>query len=383
MKKALSFSVSVLVVLFSFTQVANASVLFGVSGYSYVSERGDQRGQWINIGRGYSGDLKYVYFSIDDDASDNYYRFLLYECNSYGSFAGTNTGENCGTSGSATFAPVASESLTAQWQVVAQNGVGRRLVTADFTYYVKTAFPSGTQTAHTFSTTPIVLSPTKYYWLHIQPSTGTSGNGSAGSVALYGIQATLDDVDGNDMSTHHGVNGTDIDTQVGTAYHYGADAPLTLQDVGFYTPASSSSQSSLSGARTFCEGVASSSSAFGIPYGLCYISAFLFVPSADSINTFWANAELVKQVAPWSYMTDFQSAWTTATSNSQSFPTWSIPWNVMGTGSASLVLLSSASWTRWLDSSSLATLRGISTVGMYIGFAFYLWRRGRNVLKSL
>lgn len=394
-KTALSVALGGLIVLFSFTQTAQAAVLFGVSGSSYKSERtgeGTATGAvFISIGRGYTGSLKYLYAAVDDDLSQPYMTIQLYECSNGGgtppSFVFAQaSGDVCFTSTSFIYTPTASQSLTADLFVKTQTGVGRRLLEADFSYYRKTVVSTGTTTAHAG---PITLDASKYYMLKVSAcsSNAYTNNCNSNGVAVYGIQTQLVDAYGNKMWSFHGRSGQGAtmfqDANIGTGYHYGADEPLTWQDVGFYTPASSSSQSSLSGAATFCAGVASSSTAFGIPYGLCYIAGFLFVPAQSAVQEFWDNASLVKNVPPWSYGIEIKEAFDVATSGSaKTVPKVQVPWHVFG-ASTSLTILSSASWTYWVSSSTLSTVRDLTTVAFYFAFGFYLYRRGRHFLKSL
>jgi len=382
----------ILLALFLLPNVAHAGLLWGVSGSSYIGDRSSYVGQYVNLGKGYTGNLKYFYLTADDDASVAYFTFHIYSCSSAISTQLPQAGgDPCYGATEYIYSPIASQSTTADWYGIAENGSGRRLLEADFSYYKREAVSTGATTAYTWATTPLALDASRYYILVVEPRVNlayTTNASSTGGIALYGIQPTLTDAYGNQMWTKHRLSGSGVslfaDSKIGTAYSYGSDAPLTWQDVGFYAPASSSSQSSLTGAGSFCAGVASSSYAFGIPYGLCYISAFLFVPSQDSVQQFWDNASLVKNVPPFSYAVELQTLYNTTASTSQSIAKISIPWNVFS-ASTSITLLSSASWTAggFISAGTLSTIRGVSTIGMYFGFAFYLWRRGRHILKSL
>lgn len=137
----------------------------------------------------------------------------------------------------------------------------------------------------------------------------------------------------------------------------------------------------LTGAGSFCNSIASPSDAFGIPYGLCYISGFLLIPSGTAINDFVSNISVVKEKVPISYLVELQGIWATVSSTSQSIPTMGVPLNIFGASTSSMVILSSASWTRWVSTGTLSSLRGISTVALWFGFAFYAWRRGRHLLR--
>lgn len=358
---------------FSFASTAQAEVIFGISGSSYQSSVATDVQYQLGSGLSASS-FRLAYITVDDQLTSSYFtNFVLYECS-------TDVASPTGLPAGCTAKAVAMESgAGGNMYSIAQTGVGRRLLTVDFYQYCNNYGSCSTSHVST-ATTPIPLTATKFYWLYFISSASKTSGTPAGNFSVWGLQATLHSSDGTPIEVQ-GTAGSPL-SGIGSPYVYLADETLTGLDVGFYTPASSSSQSSLSGARSFCSGVASSSYAFGIPYGLCYIGGFLFIPAQSALDTFWANAQMVKEVAPWSYLIDFKEVWESATSSSQEFPAISIPIEIFG-ASTSLSLVSSASWTYWVSTSTLATLRGFTTVALYISFAFYLWRRGRHVLKSL
>lgn len=170
-------------------------------------------------------------------------------------------------------------------------------------------------------------------------------------------------------------------------YGYGSgiipgDPTYETGNPGWAVPSSASSGFSLTGAGSFCSGLASSSFAFGIPYGLCYISGYLFIPSDDAVNQFISQAALVQGKIPWSYVLEVKGLFDNAASTSQTIPVISIPWTVFN-ASSSLTLVSSASFYRWVSSSTWNTVRGLTTAALWFSFGWYAWRRGRHFFKTL
>lgn len=144
------------------------------------------------------------------------------------------------------------------------------------------------------------------------------------------------------------------------------------------TPTSSSSGFDFSGATTWC------GSAFSSDFGqsLCIGLGYLFIPSQDAVTVFMGTASLVKDRVPWSYLVQIQDAWDSATSSSQEFVEVALPFEAFG-ASGSLTLVSSASFTRWVSSGTLSTLRGFTTAFFWASFGWYLYRKSRYLIKSL
>jgi len=160
--------------------------------------------------------------------------------------------------------------------------------------------------------------------------------------------------------------------------HPSTTEPTTGAIMPVYSSGSLGPDDDFSGANELC------ASKFGdtVAGGLCSGVGYLFIPSPQSIEYFWAQAESVKTRVPWSYMLEVKSLWEDTASVSYQFPKLTIPWNVFG-ASTSLVAVSSASYTRFVSSGTISTLRGVSTVGIYLMLIWYLWRRGRNVWHHL
>jgi len=148
--------------------------------------------------------------------------------------------------------------------------------------------------------------------------------------------------------------------------------------VAQYGVSSQSSGFDASGAVDFC----SSYFASTWTQDLCIGVGFLFIPSQDSIKVFMNNAREVQNRVPWVYLEEIKDAWDNASSSSTDFPEITAPIEIMGS-STSMVLISSASFTRWVDATTLGVLRGFTTVGIYFGLMWYLWRRARYVFKTL
>jgi len=357
-----------------FSLPAHAEIIFGVAGSSYQSSVTTDVVYQLGSGLTASS-FRYAYVTVDDRLNSTYFtNVILYECTS-------DVVNPTALPAGCTAKAVAMESgAGSNMYNVAQTGVGRRLLTFDFYQYCNN-YGSCSSSHVTTDSNPIALTPSKFYWLYFISSASKTTGTPAGDFSVYGIQATLHSDDGTPIHAQAPAGG--LLANIGSPYVYLSDTSLTGLDPGFYTPASSSSQSSLSGARTFCNGVASSSYAFGIPNGLCYISGFLFIPSQSSIDTFFSNASMVQERIPWSYLVEIQDAWDTSSSSSQQFVKIEIPFQAFTTTSNSLTIISSASFYRWVSASTWSTLRGFTTVALWIAFSFYLWRRGRHLLKHL
>lgn len=371
MKKLLLSGLLALTIVFSYSNTASAGVLFGVSGSGTKSTADSVL--YVRLGSGYSvTGLRYVSVAVEDNHSASYFgNPVIIECGANDTFPSSSC-----TGG--THEVTAGETVGGgNYYTVAQNGHGKRVITFDFG--IRCIYTGG---SCSYATGTVTMTSTKFYWLRFITTNSKNSAAQAGSTALYGSDATLHTADGTPISVLYGGTET-VDTSVGTPYHYGSDTVLVSGvDSGFYLPASSSSAIGLSGAGSFCSGIASPSSAFGIPYGLCFISGYLFIPSGGAIDSFFTNAAVVKEKVPWSYAVDFQTAWSTATSNSVAFEHVSIPWTVMG-ASTSLSLISSASFYRWISPSTWATVRGFTTVGLYLAIAWYGWSFGRRMFKLL
>jgi len=112
------------------------------------------------------------------------------------------------------------------------------------------------------------------------------------------------------------------------------------------------------------------------------VAGYLFVPSGASVDQFFAEASAIKQKPPYSFIVGFQDAWNNAASSSHSVAKIALPWSVMS-ASTSLVLVSSASFTRWVSSDTWSTVRGFTTGALWFAFGWFLWGKGRNILARL
>jgi len=372
LKITASVIASSLTILFvGFSSTAYAAIILGISGTSYQSQAvADVQFQ---LGSGLdSSSFRYAYVTLNDTLASTYFtNVILFECTS-------DVASPTAFPGGCTAKAVAMESGSgANMYNVAQTGVGRRLVTFDFVQYCNN-YGSCTTSHVTTATTPIVLSPTKFYWIYFISSNSKTSGTPVGSFGVYGIQATLHSSDGTPIEAQ-GTGGTSIGT-IGSPYVYLSDSALTTLDQGFYTPASSSSQSSLSGARQFCTGVASSSVAFGIPYGLCYIGGYLFVPSAESLSMFNNLRQQVSTKIPYSYVVESREIFSDISSSSGTFPSMTVPFTMAGSTSH-FTLFSLATIKQYLPTGTLAAFRLLMVAVLWISFAFTVWYKVGNMFK--
>lgn len=233
-----------------------------------------------------------------------------------------------------------------------------------------------------------------YWWyVYVEGTSSATSFLNDKSWHLYGTSVETYDRFGNRLGCGNNPAGS-CGGDVETPFYWIADSPVdyyTGTTYGFATPASASSGFAISGAKPFCQtmaaGIASSSTAFGIPYGLtyagCFVPGMLLIPSKDSVDFMFAQAGVVKTRVPYVYFDQFRTAWASASNaGTQAFPEVSIPWNVMS-ASTSLTIVSSASFTRWVSSSTLSGLRSITTVALYVSFGWYVWNRTRKLFRGI
>jgi len=368
--------------------LAQASSLFSVTGSSAKSSDSDM--VWVQLGSGYDNTgLRYIYLTLDDRHTATYFTNpVLVECS-------TNVANPslCSPTKEITAGESAGGS---NYYSVAQTGVGKRVVAFDFHY-----FCTYTGGSCTFATGTIVMNPAKFYWFRVSSQNSKTGGPAGLNTALYGTTSTIHTIDGTAVIGLGGTTPSQL-SGIGTPFFVGTDAyDATLFPVEL-TPASSSSSSSLSGAKTFCLGVASTSYAFGIPYGLCYISGYLFIPSQDSITQFFGAAEELKTKIPYSYVFELQTLLDSISSSSGTFPSISIasPFrstNVFDVGGGSCSnstnpfcqTTSSTSFTlfslatiQYFGSSLWSVFRVIMSAVLYVSLALVLWRMSVNFFSA-
>lgn len=342
---------------------AHASVITGVSGSLVGGEMDSLRIQ--RLGSGLSGELRYVYLTVDDNDSATYFTgFQVIQCSS----------DTLTIGGASCVRYIAAMSDDYHYYSLTTDGSGKRLIVADFEY---NWYDNGSTS--TFRHAAVTLDPSKYYWLQLMTANSNTAPTAAGSFKLYGIYNTITN-NGTPQQSGGGAYTFTPDTTMGTAYHFLSDSTLVAGiDAGFASPSEESSGLDLSGAEDFCNGKFSSS----IAQGLCTVAGFLFIPSGSAVQSMWDSAAFVKSKAPYAYVAEFKDAWTTS-SSSTPFPKITMPFNVgMGQATSSLTLISSASFTKWVPASVWTFTKALSSVAFYGTLGFYFFRRGKDIFKEL
>jgi len=140
------------------------------------------------------------------------------------------------------------------------------------------------------------------------------------------------------------------------------------------SPTGSSSGTSLSGAGTFCSSIASSSYAFGIPYGFCYALSFLFVPSEDSVQLFIGSAQTLKTHIPYSYITGMQTIYGNVSSSSGTFPSLVVPYNLTGASLSHATLFSLSAIQTYGGATFWSALYTLMQAVIWLAFGLFVWR---------
>lgn len=344
-----------------------AGIISGNSGTAYVSDYNAIH--WIRLGKGLSGSLHNIYLHVADNKSATYFTNLFI----VGLDTDSSTPLISGPHVKQYYAPMDGAGCGGYSYWIPQTGDSTspkaRQIVFPFTY----TWNNLNSTCGSYPT----LNEDYWYYVYVSSSNDKDGSPTAGTFALLGTNVTLTDNFGTPLECFSGAITASLCSNIGTPGYYLADTTLVSGDTGYLAPSSASSQFSLSGAGTFCGTLASSSFAFGIPYGLCYIGGYLFIPSQSSIDTFNANLSLVKTKVPFSYAYGIADLWTAA-SSSQTFPKIGMELDIFGS-SGSLDIISSASFYRWIDASTWSTIRGVSTAALYVAFGFFLW----NMRKRL
>jgi len=370
-----------LVGVVSFSVPANAAILFGhSSNENHVLVTNSIP---IGVGRQY-GTVGSVYVTVDNNGQIGYLHYYLRRCTTIG----------CTESGNGDYIyPVTAVGGTTRKSVNFNTFSGKTTVKLDFNV-VNTNWDC-TGSGCNGLAGGVSISTTYFYFLYLNGSSSSTSPLNDKSWVLYGTAADTVDPYMNPIGCGVPANPDSCGGDISTPQYIFADTGgIAYEDeaaYGFATPSESDSGQSFTGALSFCESlassVASSSTAFGIPYGMtyatCFVPGVLVIPSKTSINFFWEQAGLVKTRVPYVYFEEFRVAWASASNaSSQEFPEISAPIDIMGS-STSLTIISSASFTRWVSSGTLSSLRGFTTVALYVGFGWFVWNRTRRLFKGI
>lgn len=381
MKNLLRLSAAVVLVSYGvagFSLPVLASVLSGQSSSEVQSTAVAKT--WIAFSRGLgsvfgtAGTLNYIYVMVDNNGSTGYFHSILRECSV----------ANCGSGTVNEYEPRSGPSTD---KAVSMSAFGTKAsVKFDFTTRCGPTNCGGSG----WSSGGVTINPSYYYYLYVGGSSTNNTHLEDRTFRFYGTSTYTYDAYGNRFGCSYpaGTCGGGMETP----WYLVTDSAATYAEgsqFGFSVPSSSSTGLDFSGARGFCapvaNQVASPSFAYGVPYGLvyglCYVPSFLVIPSKDSVTSFWDSAGVVRSKIPYSYFVEVQNLWTTASSTSLSYPVIHVPVAVFG-ASASIPVVSSASFTKWVSSGTLSTLRSLTTAVIFVSLAFYLWRRVRHMFRN-
>lgn len=226
--------------------------------------------------------------------------------------------------------------------------------------------------------TPLEFVGGEVYWLVFE-RTGIPHNSQYYHFVIYttATTPTRNPSDAIDFRRYGSDNGFGT-TAYWVAKVYGNEF---LGDPALFSPTASDSSFSLSGASTFCGTIADPETVFGIPYGLCYILGFLFVPSQSSLNGFLNNATLVKTKIPYSYIEEVQDLFVGISSSSGEFPSMEVPFTI-NASTSHFTLFSLDSVKEYLPDATLAIFRNLMIAILWFGFAFWVWNQGKALFKG-
>lgn len=383
-RKILSVVLGIFAV-FGYGRGASAAIIVGQSSSEEVLRTSSvaQPSHYMRLGRIYGGaTFDRVYITYDDESNTGYLtKFVIGLCN-YANYTNDGVSSAC-----TQYVARAAVGATTEQSVAMTGDNTKKTVMLDFS--IRALYTGGTDNGVAGA---ITVTGAQYVYLSFEGDSQVSGLGTNKETTVYGTSTSTQDAYGNFISVG---SGTQVCTSnCATPFYYVADDNVEWAEqanYGFATPASESHGFALSGAKTFCQtmasGVASSSTAFGIPYGLtfagCYIPGVVFIPSKDSVDFVFEQAGLVRQKVPYVYFDQFRTAWASASgAAAQEFPVVSVPWGVMG-ASTSIAVVSSASFTRWVSASVLSSLRDLTTVAFYVSFGWYAWNRTRKLFRGI
>lgn len=286
-----------------YTQNVNAGIITAATG-------GDVKTPYysnyvIFLGSGIQGNnFNYAYIEIYDDSdptrATSWWQFVLAECltNEYASIP-----DNCLTQyiayNNATFSTYKS--------VTAFKDDSNHYIELDFSYYKKTINGGIGYTNLRASTSPITLSPNKFYYLYI-----TGAGGASGYFQLIGFSSILTDYLNNFLSCSTQTstpNDGDCDP-VKTPNFVLTDINKGFSETGLIYGETSTSTTGIDllANTAFCDSQFSTAGSFlswsGLGNGICKSLAFLFVPSVNVIGQFTSLPNKFYDKAPFSLFRD-------------------------------------------------------------------------------
>jgi len=119
-------------------------------------------------------------------------------------------------------------------------------------------------------------------------------------------------------------------------------------------------------------------SSSGFKYSICYAGGYLFVPSVNSVQQFSLIPYKLQTTFPFSYYYDVKSLITNSSTTANMFGTMIVNLPLVGT----TTILSSDTINYFIGTSTASVIRSLVTYALYIGFAWTVWHRIRNLFKG-